>query len=204
MVADVAHGYCGLDNCPLVADEVSSLTVVHARVGGSSPIPVEPDSGETIEVTAYWDALEIARGGCTCVQTATASVVVDVDWDDSTGWTAICTGCDLINGPIHRVAVCSLGHCASGHTIENGWSYELIVDIDKTKGTCGGVHDGYLSHVEYETTAVDDGNLINTAGCTEGVSVSPTSQTFVATDSSPFECNFTCAAASGPTMTITY
>jgi hypothetical protein len=203
---NVAQGYCGTNNCTEYNRMVSAVTVVHSDPAvppSTVNTPVEPDSGETIEITAYWDAQETAGMGCTCQQTATASVDVDVTWSDTTGWSAVCTGCNSVGGPIYRVSVCSVGDCGSGITIDNGWSYELIVDLDKKNGACGGINDGYLSHVEYETTSVDDGNLLNTTLCTEGSSMSPDSQTFTAMDST-FDCVFSCASASGPTMDFTY
>ena len=207
---DVAEAqYCGTNDCTLHTREVSSITVVHADPGLTSDVPVEPDTGETIDITAYWDTRVIDNSPCVCAQTASANVTVDVDWSDTTGWSAACTGCNSVTGPIYRVAVCGVGECGSGATIDNGWSYELIVDIKKNHGKCleSGQTipvDGWLSHVDYDTTSVDDGNLINDSTCTEGASVSPTSQVFSVTDSGGFDCNFTCASAAGPTMTITY
>ena len=143
-----------------------------------------------------------ADQGCTCQQTAMATVDVDVAWSDTTGWSATCTGCAPLAGPIYRVSVCGVGECGTATSTDNGWSYELIVDAALINGNCLG-NDGFLSHVDYETTSVDDGNLVNATTCTEGASVSPDSQTFSVTDST-FDCVYSCAAASGPTMTITY
>jgi hypothetical protein len=199
-----AEAWCGTNDCTAYNKAVSAVTVVHEDPGVTSNTPVEPDTGETIEVTAYWDAKVTADQGCSCAQTATATVDVDVTWSDTTGWSAVCTGCDSVAGPIYRVSVCPVGQCGSGATIDNGWSYELIVDAALTNQTCG-VNNwpGFLSHVDYETTSVDDGNLVTLSTCTEGAAVSPDSQTFTATDST-FDCVYSCAAASGPTMTITY
>ena len=201
--------YCGTNDCVFDNREVSAITVVHTDPGLITDTPVEPDTGETIDITAYWDTLVTDNSPCVCAQTATANVAVDVDWSDTTGWSVTCTGCNATAGPIYRVSVCSVGECGSGIDVDNGWSYELIVDIAKNRGTCqpsGGVPAvlGWLSHVDYATTSVDDGNLIDTSNCTEGASVSPTSQVFTVTDSGGFDCTFTCAGAAGPTMTITY
>jgi hypothetical protein len=198
----VAQAWCGTNDCTAYDNAVSAVTVVHLDPGVTTDTPVEPDTGETIEVTAYWDAKVTAGGGCSCVQTATATVDVDVSWSDTTGWSAVCTGCDSVAGPIYRVSVCSVGACGPGATIVNGWSYELIVDVALTNDNCL-TNLGFLSHVDYETTSVDDGNLVNLSTCTEGSAVSPDSQTFTTTDST-FDCVYSCAAASGPTMTITY
>jgi len=91
--------------------------------------------------------------------------------------------------------------------IDNAWAYELVVQIDKNRGVCSGTagsFSGYLSHVDYETTSVDDGDTIRTSNCTLLASVSPTTQTFSVTDNGAFECTYTCAAASGPVLYLTY
>jgi hypothetical protein len=170
----------------------------------TSNTPVEPDIGETIQIDAYWDAQVTAGEGCSCDQLHSATVYVDVDWNDTTGWTAVCTGCSLTNGPIRRVSVCSVGACGSGATVDNGWSYELIVEADLKEGECGTLPwHGFLSHVDFTTTSIDDGNIIDTSNCTEGSAVSPDSQTVSVTDST-FDCVYSCASASGPTMSIDY
>lgn len=200
----VASATCGRDDCASPATrQISAITVEHFDTTGPSDVPVEPDTGETIDVTAYWDTLT-SIPGCNCYQTATATVTVDIDWNETTdSWDATCTGCSAL-GPIYGVTVCHGDGCGTHTTIDNAWEYELVVDIAKMNGLCNDFYNGYLSKVEYETTSVDDGDTIRTANCTELASVSPTSQTFSATDSGPFECVNTCAAASGPTMTLTY
>ncbi len=72
--------------------------------------------------------------------------------------------------------------------------------------TCfGQPQTGKLIDVTYETTEVDDGYpIVNTTTCALGRAVSPTSQAFGDTDSGTFECDFTCADATGPTVTIKY
>lgn len=192
---------CGRNDCA-GTQQISAVTVHHLeQIDETTVREVEPDSGETIEVTAYWDALLGAGGGCSCKLTASASVTVDVDWSDATdSWSATCTGCSG-TGPIYGVMVCNVDSCG---TIDNAWSYELVVNLDKNRGLCNGLWPGYLTRVEYETTSVDDGDAIRTANCTEWYSVSATSQTFSVTDYGAFECVNTCAAASGPALTITY
>lgn len=57
----------------------------------------------------------------------------------------------------------------------------------------------------FTTTSVDDGFTIDNSDCsTTSTTVSPTSQTFTATDTGGFECDFACANVTGPTVTITY
>lgn len=198
----VAEATCGLNNCGGTT-QVSAITVYHTS-GVTNTVPVEPDSGETIEVTAYWDTLSSAGGGCVCHQTATSSVTVDVDWNEATDtWDYSCTGCSGA-GPIIDVTVCHVSGCGTMGAVANAWSYELVVQIAKNRGMCDGVWPGFLSHVTYETTSVDDGDTIRTANCTELDPVSPTTQTFSVTDNGTFECTFTCAAAAGPTLFLTY
>lgn len=197
-----ASATCGRNDCPTDTRQVSAVTVQHLeQVSHVEVYPVEPDSGETIEVLAYWDTLNSAPG-CSCHQTDTESITVDVDWSDATdSWSASCTGCDSTNGPFYGVTVCHVGGCNS---IDNAWAYELVVQIAKVRANCPAGPAGYLSEVDYTTTSVDDGDTIRISNCSEWYGVSPTSQTFTVTDSGGFECTYTCAAASGPTLTLLY
>lgn len=198
---------CGLGNCLGGGHAISSITVQHIdQVDDVNVLPVEPDSGETFEVTASWDTdTNAISPSCTCRLTATASVTVDVNWSDATdSWTANCTGCSGA-GPIYGVSVCHSDGCGSHTTIDNAWEYELIVDIAAVNGTCGAFLDpGTLTKVEYATTSIDDGDNINLGSCSESSSVSPISQSFSVTDTGTFECAFNCATASGPSLVIIY
>lgn len=197
-----AAAWCGRNDCG-GDTQVSAVTVYHTS-GEINTVPVEPDTGETLDVTAYWDALEFAGGGCSCHQTASATVTADVDWNEATDtWDVSCTGCSGA-GPIYGVTVCHVDGCGTMGAIHNAWAYELVVLIDKRRAKCNDLYDGYLSHVVYTTTSVDDGDTIRTGDCSEQVAVSPTSQTFSVTDSGTFECTYSCAAASGPVLYITY
>lgn len=130
-----------------------------------------------------------------------------MDWNEATdSWDYSCTGCSG-SGPIYGVTVCHVDGCGTMGSINNAWAYELVVLIDQQRGLCTGTlgnFNGFLSHVDYTTTSVDDGDTIRTGDCSELASVSPTSQSFSVTDSGAFECTYTCAAASGPVMYITY
>jgi hypothetical protein len=167
-------------------------------------VPVEPDSGETWSITANYRLVTLGTS-CDC-DDRTDSVTVDVEWSDTTGWSASCTGCGG-GSAIQGVAICGVGGCASGTiTIDNSWSYELIVDLYTNHAfSCGaGVQNAALVDVDFETTSVDDGDTIDTSSCEEDASVSPTSQIFSATDAGPFECGFSCPAATGTSVTLTY
>ena len=62
----VAQAWCGTSNCTGYNRAVSSITVVHEDPGLTSNTPVEPDTGETIQIDAYWDAQVTAGEGCSC------------------------------------------------------------------------------------------------------------------------------------------
>lgn len=205
----VASAACGSAyNCGMDGSATSSLTVSHSQSSGGTVTPVEPDDGETWTITATWSSdLAPPNPVCKCANLATATATVDVTWSEASGWSASCTsGCNATLGPIFKVAICGVDGCGENESIDNSWSYELIVDILHTQQPlCGGGNpNAYLSDVAYATTVVDDGNLIDESDCSEGTSVSPTSQTFSTNDSGVFECSFDCDDASGPSITITY
>lgn len=199
------YAACGAAyNCTLDNTATSSLTVNHTMTNGAGGAPVEPDDGETWSVVATWSSDTTNPVGCSCLDLGTATATVDVQWSESTdSWSATCTaGCSATMGPIRGVSVCDGSECGGG---DNGWSYELIVDIDHTRllPCGGGVRWGYLSKVAYTTTVVDDGNEIDVSDCSEGASVSPGGTPYSATDTGAFECVFSCAA-NGPSVTINY
>ena len=74
----------------------------------------------------------------------------------------------------------------------------LIADVDEARGpyTCGAgpTFNRFLHRVDYTTTSINNGNVVNTSGCTLGSSVSPVSQTVNAIDYGAFECAFDCNA----------
>jgi hypothetical protein len=184
--------------------KTSSVSVSHVYDTGSSLIPVEPQHGETYEVVGRWDAdINDPNPQCSCLnyQTAQATVVVE---RSGSGWSASCTqGCSG-NGPIFGVDICTIDSCTrSGATIS--WSYELIVNLAQTRPPIGGCTSPFpLTKVTYTTTSVDDGYEVDTSNCTLGTSRTPTSQTFSVDDEGGFECPFTCADATGPSLAIVY
>jgi hypothetical protein len=200
------YAACGAAyNCTLDNTATSSLTVNHTMTNGAGGAPVEPDDGETWTVVATWSSDTGMPLGCSCIDLGSATATVDVQWSESTdSWSATCTaGCSATMGPIRGVSICDGSECGGG---DNGWSYELIVDIDHSlylNCPVSGSKWGYLSKVAYTTTAVDDGNEIDISDCSEGAVVSPGGTPYSATDTGAFECAFTCAA-SGPTVTINY
>lgn len=196
-----AHAQCSKNpDCPAAdVTRTSSLEVFHAMSPGGAQPDVEPDSGETIAITATY-RIETTHLSCDC-DTRTASVTVSTT-RSGTVWSANCTGCGGAS-PFVGVAVCDLTHCSGART----YGYELLMDLVSNMGFVCGITPivGALVQVDYTTTAVDDGvqlnalNLCNTVGA-----VSPTSQTWNASDTGTFECAFTCAGATGPRITILY
>jgi len=164
---------------------------------------VEPNNGDTWTVTARYQKTSVPTA-CDCT-TFTAVATVDVTWTGS-AWSASCTAGCAAGGPIYGVSVCTVSSCSSGAT--HSWEYELIVDVDNNLigVVClpGGFNNARLYQVDYDTSVVDDGDTINVGNCTETAAVSPTSQTWSASDTGSFECTFTCAAATGPSVSIVY
>ncbi len=207
----IAHALCGwAHSCANDPTATSALEVSHiyeVPPDHTSSLPVEPDDGETWNITATWSSDTRAVPGCSCKDLLNVAVNATVTWTDGSGWSVTCNGCNA-NGPIRSVSVCNEGSCGSQTDLDNGWSYKLIVDIDHTLLALpcpvpGPTANGYLSKVVYTTTSVDDGNVVDVATCTEGSSVTPTSQTWTQTDTGTFECGFGCSA-SGPTLSILY
>lgn len=200
--ADIAYAACGTASVcdPSDPTETSVLEVTHALVVGQTQTRAEPDNGETWQITAYWATAAAAT--CSCLEHS-AQVTADVTWSGS-AWSVSCTGCNPTAGPIRSVSICDVDSCSSGGSTHS-WVYKLIVDIDHMQSlSCLSppLKPTYLARVQYETTTVDDGNVIS-GNCTEGSAGTPTSQTFTATDNGSFECSFVCSAT-GPSVTITY
>ena len=205
-MSGVAEAVCATPfNCGGDQTVTSSLTVKHAEDNPSGASDaVEPDDSETWSITTTYDSVIIpGEPQCSCSQVQTVNVTAVVTWTGST-YEVSCSGCDAVNGPIFDVDVCTQSTCTSGSTIHSP-QYELIVDMDHTiQWTCPTDGLMYLAHptqVDYRTTAVDDGDELES--CNEVAEVSPTSQKWSATDTGTFECAFDCTA-DGPSVTILY
>jgi len=202
---------CGLNTeCGDFGTVTSSLTVDHydiQMIGQAEVrVPVEPNNGDTWAVTARYQKQTAPPPGTSCdCNTFTATASVDVTWTGS-AWSATCLSGCAAGGPIYGVSVCTVSSCSSGAT--HSWEYELIVDVDNNiygvVCNLGGFNNARLYQVDYDTSAVDNGDTINIGNCTEVATKSPTSQSWSASDTSSFECTFTCAAASGPSVSIVY
>jgi hypothetical protein len=191
--------YCGPDDYTVT----TGLSVYHVKSEGEYLREVEPNTTDTWDIDLTWSS---AYGSaCPGVDFAWANVTATVTWTDGVGWSASCTGCDAISGPVHRVSVCDAGSCGAA---TNGWAYKLILDVASSAGVflCPVTQQpvmAYLSLVDYTTTSVNNGNLVYTATCTEGTAVSPTSQTWSQTDYPIYDCSFDCNA-SGASVVIQY
>jgi hypothetical protein len=178
-----AHQTCagGLD-----PTKTAVLTVSHQASG---PVWVEPNTGETWDIAATWNS-----AGVICPNPTIEVAAVTVDWNGS-GWTLSNKN---LTAHIVDIQVCDVsGSCG---TAVGPRAYKFRIDV-KDPGP-GGQN---LQSVAFTTTSVDDGLTIDNSNCTTTTTaVSPTSQTFSATDYGSFECDYACANVTGPSLTITY
>ncbi len=203
----MVYAACGVQpNCGPDQTQTSVLAVTHTSPAGGNDIPVEPNTGETWNITAYWSTTIGAPRDCDCLTPYSASVSATVTWQDQGGWSVSCTGCSP-SGPIRSVSVCHVDGCGTQY-VDNGWTYKLLVDVDHTGPTywCPVSQtwaSTYLTSVNYTTTAVSGGNLVDVVRCSEGSSVTPDSQSWSATDTGAFECALSCDY-DGASVAITY
>ena len=178
-----AHGGCAGGDTTRTA----MVDVLHQASGTTW---VEPNTGETWDITVSWNIAGFGNCPAPTVQVGG----VTVDWNGS-GWTL---SNKVMPAGIVDIQVCDIsGTCAS---TTGPRAYRLKVDItDPFSGP------NNLQSVVFTTTAVDDGFTIDNSDCsTTTTTVTPTSQTFTATDNGGFECDFACANITGPAVTITY
>jgi hypothetical protein len=179
----IAHQTCagGLD-----PTKTAVLTVLHQVSGGTW---VEPNTGETWDITATWNI-----AGTICVTPLVEHATVTVDWNGS-GWTLSNKN---LPADILDLQVCDVsGSCGSA---VGPRAYKFRLDV---RDPAPGLNN--LQSVVFTTTSVDDGLTIDLSSCTTTTTaVSPTSQTFSATDFGSFECDYACANVTGPSLTITY
>jgi len=179
----------------------SALDVYHrVHPGGITDDPVQLDDRETVSITVYYSLLS-GIGACSCgYETSQAVTITPVL--SGTSWSGSCSGCDPTNGPIRSVTICDINadECES-----YDGDYRLNVIVDKTYGAGGGSCNGnprYINRVVYTISSVDDGDAYDASGCTLGSAVSPTTNSFSATDFGTFECTFDCEP--GPALTVTF
>jgi hypothetical protein len=180
------NGWCGSFFRTATVDVTH---VVPAGGGQAYDMPVEPDTGESFNITAYWNT-----DTTPCVEhSETASV--DVSWS-GTGWV-LSNKTTTTN--ILDIQLCDEDTCAEEDT--HSYGYRLYVKVADPLFLPIRRHN--LRQVVFTTTSVDDGYELDTTSCALGAAVSPTSQTFSATDSGTFECGYSCSN-SGTTLSITY
>jgi hypothetical protein len=189
------------DSCLPGGTLTSVLTVKHEGNDGGNKYNVEPNDSESLEITGSW---RTSITGC-AEHTETASV--DVRWNGST-W--VLENVNLTNNVLN-IAICTTTDSCSGTSGTHSWSYKLIVDLADPVSIMMVNHN--LDEVRYATTSIDDGRLIlmdqgPTISCNSlGATVSPTSQTWTATDSpTPSDwstrCPFQCSTG-GSTSSVT-
>ena len=199
---------CGAPNpCPGGdLSRTSVLSVYQVYDPEYTNLAVEPNTTDYWDITPVWATAYDDPSPCDCVET-TFPVSVAVSWSDANhAWSVSCTGCNALYGPVYSVGVCLEGSYCGSPTVDNSTGYKLYADVEETYlYYCAGYGyvPAYLVRVEYDSTAVDDGNLVNLQACTEGSSVSPISQSWSQTDYGPLECTYDCSQ-SGPSVTIEY
>ncbi len=197
------HGAC-LDEDSTMA----GVIVDHCAAKGVNLVHVEPDDTDTWFIVAT-HSTDTGTGNppCDC-NDYTSSVTAEVSWTGS-DWSVSCTGCNYPNGPIMALGVCAVEGCI-GVSGTHSWKYRLTARVKQARvnicslgTTPPSWTDANLHSVKFTTTAVDDGDKIDTSDCSENGAVSPTSQTWTATDFA-FSCNLNCGSVSGPLFTIAY
>jgi len=153
--------------------------------------PVQPDVGETWAITTYWNT---ATQPCAEIyQVATAQV----SWNGS-AWVVSNKN---LTADILDIGVCGIGSQCGSAPNAKSWGYRLYAQVnDPTAGSLPGYN---LRRVEFATTSVDDGNVVNGQTCTLTTAVSPTSQSFTGVDDGGWPCGYNCTS-SGVTVEITY
>jgi len=197
-----AQPFCGVNPACGVDVTVTSALDVHHRVhpGAITDDPVQLNDDELVTITVYW-LTPAAIGQCSCSQQVSQSVTIQPTLSGST-WSGTCTGCNA-GGPIRDVVICDINsdNCQS---LDN--DYRLNVDIDTffglvPSGPCSG-NALFINRVEYTITNVSNGDDYDGTNCVVGSAVSPTTNSYSATDFGAFECAFDCET--GPSLTVTF
>jgi len=188
-VAEVAHAAaCKASNGICIYNRTAAVDVDHVAWDGEAyAIPVEAEDGESWTITAYWNTNALP------CQEYTESATADVSWSGS-GWilSNISTTSNIVD-----IDICDEQTCGSAIDA-HGYGYRLTAEVDDP---LPGAYN--LRQVVFTASSVDDGSELNLGTCTLGNSVSPTAETFAATDSGLFECGYSCSN-SGTSLAITY
>lgn len=168
-------------NCGFGTTRTSGLSVNHVDGSGGS---VTPNGSTNWNITAQWCP---TLPGAEVTETATCTVT----WNGS-AWSL--TNVNLTNN-ITAITLCTTTTCQSANSV----GYMLLVQLNDPLAP-GGQN---LSLVTYATTSVPNGNK-----CLGGSSVSPTSQSFSATDTvssgDSNRCAYSCSYGGSGLMSITY
>jgi len=198
-----AQTYCGQNpNCGVDSTVTSALDVYHRIYPGAiTDAPVQLDDDELVTITVYWSLLS-GIGQCSCSSEVSQSVTIQPTLSGST-WSGTCSGCSA-GGPIRSVVLCDINSDQCVDEFDN--DYRLNVDIDEVYGlVSGGPCNGFPLHINrvvYTITSISDGDDYDSSHCVVGSAVSPTSNTFSATDFGTFECAFNCET--GASLTVTF
>jgi hypothetical protein len=182
------------DTCLNDLTKTSALEVDHVKTGGGGGTGyVQPITGETWEITARWVKEQPCQPGDDLEEQAS----VDVSWNGN-NWVL---SNEQTTDNILDIDICQGWEC-TGSGGSHSWNYTLIVDVNDPETQTG--NDYNLMYVRYDTTSVDDGKEIMFTGGSYVVcdrlgysTLSPTSQTFSATDvpgkwqssRCPFDCD---------------
>jgi hypothetical protein len=188
---------CGVNN----STKTSALYVNHYTGPGytGGPTVVQPDTGERWSITAHWYP---TSGSADYYETA----YVTVNWNGSAWATSNVQTASNILG----ISICQGDTCDAGGGNVHGWDYTIIVDIRDPETATGSAYN--LDNVYYVTTSVDGGYTVEDPTGTQppcylGTAVSPTSQSFNATDYNAYwgsgRCPFSCTV-SGASVTLYY
>jgi len=173
-------------------NDVTKTAVVdvyyYVPAGGSSIVPVEPDSATTYTISGVWSPTP----PLTCNDT-TENATVDITWS-ATGWV-VSNFVGTAN--ILTVSVCSLSPCEAEDM--HAYAYRMYVNLNDPSAMAG----KNLSRVTFTATTVPDGHELDPSPCELGSATTPTASSFNSTDSGIFECPYNCSAT-GATLNITY
>ena len=202
-----ASAACGIafSNCGADTTVTAAVLVTHGVLLDEDPPtldPVEPNTSDTWQITPTWSTSQF-EAGCACVNITPVTVQGVVSWSESTAWSVACTGCAA--GGVVSLSICTPYGCGSAGSMTNSYGYKLIADVAHTRAatSCSMSRNHHLTNVNFTTSAVNNGNVIDLINCTEGAAVSPTSQVWSVDDTGTFECSFDCSQ-SGVLITILY
>jgi hypothetical protein len=159
----------------------STLAVGHRTTGG---VAVVPDTQEVWTATAQYSPLNAAIPACVDPAPVVATLTVN---NNGGGYGIVCNVCPT---EFVAVGICGISECTSG----TGALYVIKLDMVQAAG------GRELRTVTFQSTSIDDGLTIDSS-CGTLVSVTPTSQSWSATDTT-FPCAYDCTYDTS--LTVTY